>query len=99
MPFGHDNKYFLHPWEDLPLTVGEEDPRWNSLMARYGHLGCPGWHYEDVCAAPWDCASKGRCRIAYENCRKELNKPAPYTKGCLARDIPGAICQSPKCDC
>jgi hypothetical protein len=26
-------------------------------------------------------------------------KPKPYSRGCLARDIPGASCQSPNCDC
>ena len=53
-------------WDDLPLAVGEEDKQWNDLMARFGHSGCPGQQYEDVCSAPWDCASKGRCRIIYE---------------------------------
>ena len=58
------------PWDELPLTIGEEDPRWISYMYQYSHVGCPGYHYEDNCAAPWDCASKGRCRISYEKARK-----------------------------
>jgi hypothetical protein len=27
------------------------------------------------------------------------DKPKPYWKGCNARDVPGATCQSPDCDC
>ncbi len=53
-------------WDDLPLKHGEDGREWNDLMARYSHTGCPGWQYEDNCATPWDCASKGRCRITYE---------------------------------
>ena len=56
-------------WEDLSIAVGEESPRWNALMARYGHRGCPGMQFEDVCAEPWDCASKGTCRLVYESRR------------------------------
>lgn len=29
----------------------------------------------------------------------EKEKCKPYSRGCLARDIPGATCQSPNCDC
>ena len=60
------------PWEDLPITVGEDSVRWNDLMARYSHTGCPGYKYEDNCAEPWDCASKGRCRVNYEQIRNSL---------------------------
>lgn len=52
-------------WEDLPLKYGEDSREWNNCMARYSHMGCPGVQYEDNCAEPWDCASKGRCRISY----------------------------------
>jgi hypothetical protein len=27
------------------------------------------------------------------------HKPKPYSRECLAREIPGATCQSPQCDC
>lgn len=52
-------------WEDLPLKNGEDGREWNDLMARYSHIGCPGAQYEDNCVEPWDCASKGRCRLTY----------------------------------
>jgi len=65
----------MKTWDELPISVGEEDPRWNSLMAHYSHTGCPGCQYEDNCAAPWDCASKGRCRMTYERIRLR------YTEG------------------
>ncbi len=34
-------------------------------------------------------------------CDKERQegKPEPYSRGCQARDIPGATCQHPNCDC
>lgn len=53
-------------WDDLPLVNGEEDVSYQNAMARYGHQGCPGQDYEDVCYEPWDCAVKNRCRINYE---------------------------------
>lgn len=56
-------------WDDLPIVNGEDGRRYNDLMARYGHQFCPGTldgNGEDVCAAPWDCASKGRCRLIFE---------------------------------
>lgn len=55
-----------HLFEDLPLKNGEEDGSWQSAMAHYGHTGCPGLKYEDVCGAPWECAVKGACRIQFE---------------------------------
>ena len=57
-------------WDDLPLKNGEDSHEWNNLMARYSHVGCPGLQYEDNCAAPWDCAVKGMCRISFEKRRK-----------------------------
>ena len=59
---------YVHiPWEDLPLVNGEEDNSYQNAYARYSHgPGCPGLKYEDNCAEPWECASKGRCRILYE---------------------------------
>lgn len=59
-------------WEQLPLKYGEDSREWNDLMARYSHIGCPGYRYEDNCAEPWDCASKGRCRVAYQNWQKHF---------------------------
>lgn len=59
------------PWEDLPLKNVEDGASWNNAMARYGHRGCPGVQYEDVCAEPWDCASKGKCRLVYERSQSE----------------------------
>jgi hypothetical protein len=56
-------------WGELPLKCGEDGQQYQSLYARYSHIGCPGYDYEDNCAAPWDCASKGRCRAAYEKLR------------------------------
>ena len=56
----------IERWEDLPIKNGEDGSAWNDCMARYGHQGCPGIQYEDVCDAPWDCASKGRCRVIFE---------------------------------
>ena len=53
-------------WNNLPLKNGEDGEIWNNLMARYGHQGCPGLHYEDVCSEPWECAVKGMCRISWE---------------------------------
>jgi hypothetical protein len=54
------------PWSGLPIVFGEEHPNYDRLYAKYCHLGCPGCQYEDNCAAPWDCATKGRCRVIYE---------------------------------
>jgi hypothetical protein len=66
----------LPKWEDLPLRYGEDSREWNNNMARYSHIGCPGVQYEDNCAAPWDCAVRGSCRIAYENMRQHVrNQP------------------------
>lgn len=56
----------LIPWDDLPITCGEESSAYIRLYHKYSHIGCPGYRYEDNCAAPWDCASKGRCRAIYE---------------------------------
>lgn len=30
---------------------------------------------------------------------KPSRKPEPYSRNCLVRNIPGATCQSPNCDC
>lgn len=60
-------------FDELPLKYGEESRQWNNLMARYGHTGCPGLQFEDVCAEPWECAVRGCCRISYERART-LNK-------------------------
>lgn len=58
-------------WEDLPLKHGEDSVEWNNLMARYGHTACPGTGEEpDVCVHPWDCASKGCCRVNFEHAQK-----------------------------
>lgn len=56
-------------WADLPLKYGEDSERYQGLYARYSHVGCPGYDYEDNCAAPWDCATKGRCRANYERAK------------------------------
>jgi hypothetical protein len=64
------------PWADLPLKNGEDGAEYNNLYARYCHLGCPGQLYEDNCVEPWDCASKGRCRVVYEKWQKHLQKEA-----------------------
>jgi hypothetical protein len=53
-------------WDDLPITCGEDGNDYGRLYHRYSHVGCPGTQYDDNCAAPWDCASKGRCRDTYE---------------------------------
>lgn len=53
-------------WDDLPLKNGEDGDAYVSAYARYSHIGCPGVQYEDNCAAPWDCAVRGRCRINFE---------------------------------
>lgn len=53
-------------FDDLPLKYGEDSREWNNLMARYSHIGCPGIGYQDNCAAPWDCAVRGMCRVSYE---------------------------------
>jgi hypothetical protein len=66
--------YWQPTWDELPLKHGEDGREWNDLMAKYSHIGCPGYRYEDNCAEPWDCASKGRCRVAYENMRAHLLK-------------------------
>lgn len=52
-------------WDDVPLKYGEDGAEYHNLYARYSHLGCPGYQYEDNCAAPWDCASKGRCMVLF----------------------------------
>ncbi len=56
----------MKTWDELPLVYGEDSREWNDLMAHYSHTGCPGCHYEDNCATPWDCAVKGKCRLNYE---------------------------------
>lgn len=53
-------------WDDLPRKNGEEGDAYQTAYARYCHTGCPGAHYEDNCAFPWECALKGRCRELYE---------------------------------
>jgi hypothetical protein len=53
-------------WDDLPITCGEEGPDYGYFYHKFSHIGCPGCGYEDNCAHPWDCASKGRCRDIYE---------------------------------
>lgn len=30
---------------------------------------------------------------------KQRAKPEPYSRGCLAREVPGATCLAPNCDC
>jgi hypothetical protein len=57
-------------WDELPLKYGEDGEQYNNHYARYSHIGCPGCSYEDNCSAPWDCASKGRCRMIYERIAK-----------------------------
>lgn len=56
----------MTPWAELPGKHGEDSKEWNNLMARYSHIGCPGFQYEDNCYEPSDCAWKGRCRVTYE---------------------------------
>jgi len=60
------------PFEDLPIVNGEDDGSYESAMAKYGHRGCPGIGFDDVCAHPWDCASKGKCKVIH-NSNKEVN--------------------------
>lgn len=60
-------------WEDLPLKHCEDSKEWNDLMARYSHIGCPGVQYDDNCVEPWDCASKGRCRLTYLQWQEMVN--------------------------
>ena len=63
------------PWEDVPLKYGEDGPDYGRLYYQYSHLACPGTGEEiDNCAAPWDCASKGRCRMIYERARTHALK-------------------------
>lgn len=62
-------------WEDLPLKHGEDSVEWNNLMARYGHQACPGTGEDtDVCVHPWDCASKGRCRLNFGYAQAAFSK-------------------------
>lgn len=56
----------MSEWDELPLKYGEECPEYQRLMYRFSHVGCPGVGYDDNCAAPWDCAIKGRCRAVFE---------------------------------
>jgi hypothetical protein len=53
-------------WDDLPIKCGEDGDDYLRLYARFSHVGCPGYQFEDNCSAPWDCASKGRCRVSFE---------------------------------
>lgn len=64
----------LTPWEELPNKCGEDGKEWNNNMARYGHQGCPGIQYEDVCAEPWECAVKGKCRVSHEKWLEIMRK-------------------------
>lgn len=55
--------------EEGPQTTikyGEDSKEYQNLYAKYSHIGCPGVQYEDNCAAPWECASEGGCRISKE---------------------------------
>lgn len=64
-------------WDDLPILHGEESKAYEAKYYRYGHRACPGTGEEvDVCAAPWDCASKGRCRLLFEWYKDVIIKPS-----------------------
>jgi hypothetical protein len=59
-------------FEDLPYINGEDSVKWNNLMARYQHQGCPGIDYEDICMnehGAGECAAKGTCKYAYNKRR------------------------------
>jgi hypothetical protein len=49
------------------------------------------------CLAVTDFGSA--CEHSYPHELKYKTKPKPYSRGCLAREVPGASCQSPNCDC
>jgi hypothetical protein len=53
-------------WDDLPIKNGEESLEYQRLYYRYSHCYCPGAEEIDNCAAPWDCASKGRCYLIFK---------------------------------
>lgn len=40
---------------------------YSRLYYQYSHVACPGTGEDvDNCAAPWECAYKGRCRMIFE---------------------------------
>lgn len=39
------------------------------------------------------------CEHSCEFEEKQKSKPRPYSHGCLAREVPGATCLAPNCDC
>ena len=65
-------------------TWWSEDGKWFCLLVD------DGVNKATVSLTPEE--AKGLARDADPGC-------APYSKGCEARYIPGAICQSPECDC
>lgn len=56
----------LPAWVSLPARNGEDSKAFASSYARYAHTGCPGVSFNDVCAHPHDCATRGVCRAIYE---------------------------------
>jgi hypothetical protein len=36
---------------------------------------------------------------AYESARRACDKPKPYSRNCVASEVPGATCLQPDCDC
>lgn len=64
--------------------------------------GMPMCDFTDngTCAAKIEAAcicSHPAYQLAKHN--HERPKPEPYSRGCQAREIPGASCQRPNCDC
>jgi hypothetical protein len=71
------------------------------ISIEHGHCGPWEIHdvHRDVCVAtaygePW---CRGRC-VEPKDCTASP-RPKPYSRGCLAREVPGATCQAPNCDC
>ena len=43
----------------MPKQTPEGRYQW--LLHKYSHVGCPAAHMEDNCAHPAECAENGRC--------------------------------------
>lgn len=65
----------LLPFNELPVINEVDDSEFKRLMIRYGHSGCPGISFNDVCAEPVNCASKNICRIVHEARMQSALKP------------------------